>query len=173
MVVPEYQDGKSDEGLLMLQKKVKTHADDGAELHSIEIAAAVQTPRIIVDMREFRSDLPCLIHRRGIEVVPVTITVCTLIYNCIVCNRVSFHIQIGDYILTPEICVERKSISDLIGSLQSGRLYNQCVQMTRHYKKPILLIEFDQNKPFHLQVYRKIKRFIVSLRFALIKKNMF
>lgn len=63
-----------------------------------------------------------------------------------------FHSQIGDYILTPEICVERKSISDLIGSLNSGRLYNQCVQMTRSYKKPILLIEFDQNKAFHLQV---------------------
>lgn len=59
--------------------------------------------------------------------------------------------QIGDYILTPEICVERKSISDLIGSLNSGRLYTQCVQMSRFYAKPILLIEFDQNKPFHLQ----------------------
>lgn len=61
--------------------------------------------------------------------------------------------KIGDYIITPEICVERKSISDLIGSLNSGRLYNQCVQMTRYYAKPILLIEFDQNKPFHFQRY--------------------
>lgn len=61
-------------------------------------------------------------------------------------------LQIGDYILTPDICVERKSISDLIGSLNSGRLYTQCIQMTRFYKKAILLIEFDQNKPFHLQV---------------------
>jgi DNA excision repair protein ERCC-4 len=62
-----------------------------------------------------------------------------------------FSFQIGDYILTPEICVERKSISDLIGSLNSGRLYNQSVAMTRYYAKPILLIEFDQNRPFHLQ----------------------
>jgi DNA excision repair protein ERCC-4 len=49
--------------------------------------------------------------------------------------------------------VERKSVSDLIGSLNSGRLYNQALAMTRHYNKPILLIEFDQNKPFTLQVY--------------------
>lgn len=35
--------------------------------------------------------------------------------------------------------------------MNSGRLYNQCIQMQRHYAKPILLIEFDQNKPFHLQ----------------------
>lgn len=38
--------------------------------------ATLITPKIIVDIREFRSDLPCLIHRRGIEVMPVTITVC-------------------------------------------------------------------------------------------------
>lgn len=62
----------------------------------------------------------------------------------------------GDYILTPEICVERKSIADLIGSLFSGRLYNQAVSMTRHYAKPMLLIEFDQNKPFCFQVFYKI-----------------
>ena len=30
--------------------------------------------------------------------------------------------QVGDYILTPDMCVERKSVSDLIGSLNNGRL---------------------------------------------------
>ncbi|XP_046672972.1 DNA repair endonuclease XPF isoform X1 [Homalodisca vitripennis] len=89
-------------------------------------------PRVIVDMREFRSELPALLHRRGIDIDPITL-------------------QIGDYILTPEMCVERKSISDLIGSLNSGRLYQQALAMCRHYVKPMLLIEFDQNKPFALQ----------------------
>ena len=60
--------------------------------------------------------------------------------------------QVGDYILSPDICIERKSISDLIGSLNSGRLYNQAIAMTRYYSKPMLLIEFDQNKPFCFQV---------------------
>lgn len=128
MVVPTEQDGRSDAALLLLQPAAQRACPDEAPGQRNAAAAA----RIIVDMREFRSELPCLIHRRGIEVVPVTIT-------------------IGDYILTPEICVERKSISDLIGSLNSGRLYNQCVQMQRYYARPILLIEFDQNKPFHLQ----------------------
>ncbi|KAG9477082.1 hypothetical protein GDO78_002465 [Eleutherodactylus coqui] len=86
---------------------------------------------IIVDMREFRSELPSLIHRRGIDIEPVTL-------------------EVGDYILTPDICVERKSVSDLIGSLNNGRLYTQCVSMCRYYKRPILLIEFDPNKPFSL-----------------------
>ena len=68
--------------------------------------------------------------------------------------NVSFYCiwQVGDYILTPEICVERKSISDLIGSLASGRLFNQAMSMTRYYKNPVLLIEFDPKKSFSLQV---------------------
>jgi len=61
---------------------------------------------------------------------------------------------VGDYILTPDMCVERKSVSDLIGSLNNGRLYNQCVAMTRFYKRPILLIEFDPGKALSIQVNR-------------------
>ncbi|RWS28829.1 DNA repair endonuclease XPF-like protein, partial [Leptotrombidium deliense] len=80
-------------------------------------------------MREFRSILPSILHKRGFDVLPVTI-------------------EIGDYVLTPDTCVERKSVSDLIGSLSNGRLYNQCQTMTRHYKRSIILIEFDQNKSF-------------------------
>lgn len=69
----------------------------------------------------------------------------------LLCLRVTC-VQVGDYILTPDICVERKSVSDLIGSLNNGRLYNQCVSMCRYYERPVLLIEFDPNKPFALQV---------------------
>jgi DNA excision repair protein ERCC-4 len=59
--------------------------------------------QVIVDMREFRSTLPSLLHASGLFVVPATLT-------------------IGDYILTPDICVERKSIPHLVASFNSGRL---------------------------------------------------
>lgn len=59
--------------------------------------------QVIVDMREFRSTLPSLLHASNLLVIPATLT-------------------IGDYILTPEICVERKSIPDLMSSFNSGRL---------------------------------------------------
>lgn len=39
------------------------------------VAAPSQPGRIIVDMREFRSELPALIHSRGIDIEPLTITV--------------------------------------------------------------------------------------------------
>jgi DNA excision repair protein ERCC-4 len=95
---------------------------------------ATEKPLVIVDMREFRSELPSLLHKRGFHIEPVTI-------------------EVGDYVLTPSICVERKSINDLIESLSNGRLYNQTNAMCRSYKTPVLLIEFDHDKPFLLNVY--------------------
>uniref|UniRef100_A0A2C9KG37 DNA repair endonuclease XPF n=1 Tax=Biomphalaria glabrata TaxID=6526 RepID=A0A2C9KG37_BIOGL len=126
MVISEEQDGKSEDTLVRDRgQKASSSRSGGIEPQ--------QTQKIIVDMREFRSELPSLIHRRGIEIEPVTL-------------------EVGDYILTPDICVERKSVSDLIGSLNNGRLYQQALSMCRFYKKPMVLIEFDTNKPFALQV---------------------
>ena len=89
--------------------------------------------QVVVDVREFRSSLPSLIHGRNVAVVPCTLTV-------------------GDYVLTPDICVERKSVKDLISSFKDGRLYAQTETMFLHYKNPMLLIEFDQYKSFNLEV---------------------
>ena len=89
------------------------------------------TGRVIVDVREFRSSLPSLLHSRGLTIVPVTL-------------------EVGDYVLSPHICVERKSLSDLFSSFLSGRLLKQMEVMCRHYKSPVLLIEFDRKRPFAL-----------------------
>lgn len=93
--------------------------------------------KVIVDAREFRSDLPNLLYRIGITVVPVTLPV-------------------GDYVLSPKICIERKSVPDLIGSFKSGRLAQQCEQMFRSYELPCLLIEFDENKSFSLEPFLEV-----------------
>ena len=98
------------------------------------LAATAAPPRVVVDTREFRSSLPSLLHGRNMEIIPVLLTV-------------------GDYVLTPNIVIERKSVSDLIQSLNSGRLFNQCEVMMQHYKNPMLLIEFDQNKSFILEPF--------------------
>lgn len=131
MVIPEDQDGKS-ESCMNLQNINSQMLERSTRKGGRE--EEVKSQHIIVDMREFRSELPVLIHKRGIHLEPFVITV-------------------GDYILTTDICIERKSISDLIGSLKSGRLYQQCTQMSRYYSKPMLLIEFDQNKAFSWQNY--------------------
>ncbi|XP_050142885.1 DNA repair endonuclease UVH1-like isoform X1 [Malus sylvestris] len=61
-------------------------------------------------------------------------------------------LEVGDYILSPLICVERKSIQDLFMSFTSGRLYHQEETMVRYYRIPILLIEFSQDKSFSFQL---------------------
>ena len=92
------------------------------------------TSRVIVDLREIRNStaLPLMLYRECIEVVTATLTV-------------------RDYILSPNLCVERKCVPDLPSSLTLGRLYQQMLQMTRYYPEPLLLIEFGEHKPFSLQ----------------------
>lgn len=87
---------------------------------------------IAVDVREFRSALPSILHQKGMRLAPVTLTV-------------------GDFVLSSVHCVERKSISDLFGSFASGRLFSQAEAMCKYYTCPCLLIEFDPNKSFSLQ----------------------
>lgn len=98
------------------------------------LAATSEPPRIVVDVREFRSSLPSLLHGRSNIVIPCMLTV-------------------ADYVLTPSICVERKSVRDLISSFKNGRLFNQAETMLLHYKSPMLLIEFEQNKSFTLDTF--------------------
>ena len=57
----------------------------------------------------------------------------------------------GDFILTNDICIERKGISDLFQSFASGRLYNQVENMFKYYTYACLLIEFSADRPFALQ----------------------
>ncbi|RYG69229.1 hypothetical protein EON64_03245 [archaeon] len=90
---------------------------------------------IVVDVREFRSILPSLLY--------------TSMYYSQLLPRT---VYVGDYILSSEICVERKGISDLFQSFASGRLYNQCEAMCKYYKFPCVLIEFQRDKAFCLVV---------------------
>jgi DNA excision repair protein ERCC-4 len=108
------------------------------------LAATAQPPRVVVDVREFRSSLPSLLHGRSMVIVPCMLTV-------------------GDYILSPNICIERKSIKDLISSFKDGRLYNQAETMMLHYKSPMLLIEFDQNKSFTLEPFADLSGSLYSV----------
>ncbi|KAF2479632.1 hypothetical protein BDY17DRAFT_256921 [Neohortaea acidophila] len=98
------------------------------------LTATAEPPRVVVDVREFRSSLPSLLHGRNMIVVPCMLTV-------------------GDYVLTPAICIERKSVSDLVASFNNGRLYHQAETMFQHYTNPMLLIEFDAQKAFTLEPF--------------------
>ncbi|KAJ5595510.1 uncharacterized protein N7459_001718 [Penicillium hispanicum] len=129
MAVTLTHDKSSEDPQEQFLRTVNTRIAGGGRL-----AATAAPPRVVVDVREFRSALPSLLHGNNMIVIPCQLTV-------------------GDYILTPDICVERKSVRDLISSLRNGRLYNQAETMLQHYKNPLLLIEFDQNKSFTFDAF--------------------
>lgn len=104
-----------------------------------QIQVVTEPPQIIVDARELRSQLPFLIWQQRIKLIPVTL-------------------KVGDYILTPDIVVERKSLRDLRSSFRDGRLFQQCNQMIAFYRRPMLLIEFDSSSNFSLEPYKDIMR---------------
>ncbi len=88
------------------------------------VLESTEPPTVVVDVREFRSALPGVLDDQGFLLKP-----CTL--------------EVGDFVLAPTVVVERKSLSDLVGSLRSGRLYAQCTSMLQFYKTALLLIEWD------------------------------
>ena len=129
--------GEDDDVQESFLRTINTRIAGGGKLGSSSnntSTATRQTPRVVVDVREFRSTLPSLIHANGMVVVPCMLTV-------------------GDYVLSPNMVVERKSISDLVSSFKDGRLYAQCEAMFAHYQEAMLLIEFDENKSFTLEPF--------------------
>lgn len=73
MVVPEDQDGKS-EDCLALEVQSGNTDEENTRKGGMEPAAKV-IQKVIVDMREFRSELPAILYTRGIKIEPVTLVV--------------------------------------------------------------------------------------------------
>lgn len=80
-------------------------------------------PRIIVDSREDASGIPEILRRRGLYVQMKTL-------------------DVGDYVVS-SYAVERKTVRDFIGSLYSGRLFEQAQRISRAYKDYLLVVEGD------------------------------
>jgi len=80
--------------------------------------------RIIVDHREYRSNVVRNLVARGVDVEPS-------------------QLDIGDYILSSRIGVERKNVDDYLESLIDGKLFRQVSQLRDAYARPILIIEGD------------------------------
>ncbi|MDZ7849948.1 MAG: DEAD/DEAH box helicase [Halodesulfurarchaeum sp.] len=57
-------------------------------------------------------------------------------------------LEVGDYVLSDRVAVERKSIADFLSTLLDGgdrALFDQAGNLTRHYRRPVLLVEGEGN----------------------------
>lgn len=94
-------------------------------------AKSAKSKKIIVDTRELRSRIPMMLHQSDVNIIPITL-------------------EVGDFVLSKRIGIERKTIPDLSGSFISGRLFTQAEALCQHYEYPCLLIELESNSPFSL-----------------------
>ncbi|HUI23253.1 MAG TPA: ERCC4 domain-containing protein [Nitrososphaerales archaeon] len=61
--------------------------------------------------------------------------------------RVYFsRLPVADYVLNPELAVERKSVRDLVSSVYDSRLFHQAAKLSAAYAKPFLLVEGDSKE---------------------------
>ena len=72
--------------------------------------------------------------------------------DCVVRSK---QLDIGDYIASKDVCIERKTIEDFVSSMIDGRLFSQIVTMRNNYDKPLILLEGNMEEIFTLRNIHK------------------
>ncbi len=81
-------------------------------------------PTVYVDTRELAQFVDKLRHRGALVEVK--------------------QLDIGDFVVSDEIVIERKTIDDFVKSVYDGRLFKQISNMTNKYPRPILIIQGER-----------------------------
>lgn len=84
--------------------------------------------KILADTREIKSGVLKCLDAYGIELK-------------------TMKLDVADYVVSEDMAVERKTIADFNASLIDGKrnLFSQLSDLSRAYKKPVLIIEGDEN----------------------------
>jgi len=78
--------------------------------------------KIIVDTREMRSSIVKNLFELG-------------------ANIETKQLQVGDFILSDRVCVERKTVKDFLQSIIDGRLFSQISSLSENFEKPLVIVE--------------------------------
>jgi Fanconi anemia group M protein len=62
-------------------------------------------------------------------------------------------LEVGDFVIGPDVVIERKAVDDFVSSILDGRLLSQLMNMSQSYARPLLLLE---GRPEDLFVARNI-----------------
>ncbi|NOZ82367.1 MAG: DEAD/DEAH box helicase [Euryarchaeota archaeon] len=86
--------------------------------------------RITIDTRELSSGIARELLRLGIMPEPK-------------------RLEVGDYVLSSRLCVERKTAEDFVRSIMDRRLFEQAMMLRRSYAKPVIILEGDPLRSAH------------------------
>jgi len=103
-------------------KKKESAPEVATELS--ETGISPESLKMVVDYREAKSGVANTLDKLGVEVIFTTL-------------------EIGDYVVSDRLAVERKRTDDFVNSLVDGKrnLFAQLSNLTRVYEKPVLIIE--------------------------------
>jgi Fanconi anemia group M protein len=76
---------------------------------------------IYVDTREKGTDVVYILERKA-----------TLVFRTM---------EIGDYLVSHRVCIERKTTADFVKAIKSKRLFRQIIQLRDAFERPLLIIE--------------------------------
>ena len=109
----EFEDAQTIFEKKQLEKQNQKKLEDYQEKQNITIA---------VDNREYRSNVVRYISSKGILVE-------------------AEQLDVGDYIVSSRIGIERKTVDDFLGSLLEGKLFLQMKKLRESYSRPIVILE--------------------------------
>lgn len=84
---------------------------------------------VIADCREVASNVTRHLRRMDVDVTEKQLLV-------------------GDYVASERICIERKTVSDFIGSMLNQRLFRQMEELSANYESPLVIMEGDPERLF-------------------------
>ena len=102
---------------------------------------------VVVDHREYRSTVARRLSNQSI-------------------NLVSKQLDVGDYVVSSRIGVERKFVDDFLNSLLSGHLFAQLQRLRDAYARPVLILEgkglFTKRNINHRAIYGSLISIVVD-----------
>src|SRR6056297_1945639 len=103
----------------------ETEPNEDGEVETHEPHAEGETVEIVADQREMDANIARDLSRR--EEIEISLET----------------LDVGDYVLSDRVVVERKSVADFVDSLVGGdrSVFEQVGAMARHYSRPIVVVE--------------------------------
>ncbi|MFB6198831.1 MAG: ERCC4 domain-containing protein, partial [Halobacteriaceae archaeon] len=112
------------------EKDIHSNGEDSQSSETNPTIEAEESVEIVIDQRELDSNIPRKLSKQdNLDTRLETL-------------------EVGDYILSDRVVVERKTTEDFVDSLIEGErsVFEQIGDMARHYQRPVMILEGD--KPF-------------------------
>jgi Fanconi anemia group M protein len=133
----------------VLRKKVSENSQKTLQ----EYSTFEEQITISVDHREYRSSVVQSLLKKNVRIQPE-------------------QLDVGDYVVSSRIGIERKQVDDFLNSLVSGKLFSQLHKLRDAYPRPFLIIEgkglFTKRNINHHAIYGTFVSIIVDFGISII-----